>query len=140
YILDSEGRFGWNFGKGAMGLWLRLCIIMGIAVTCSTYLSGVIGWLVTMVLYVFGFFQEYVQSLAEGTNIGGGPMESFLRLVQRESLVTPLQITPGTQLAVGSDEIYRWIMRRVLNIIPYVDQFDWTNYVAEGFNIGIVEM
>ncbi len=31
----------------------------------------------------------------------------------------------------------RWFIRRVLDIIPDVDRFDLTAYVAEGFNIGV---
>ena len=67
-------------------------------------------------------------------------MESFVRLVNRESLVTPLESTPATNLALGSDHIYRWLLRRFLDIIPDIDKFDWTNYVAEGFNISGTNM
>ena len=38
--------------------------------------------------------------------------------------------------AVGYADIgYRWVFRRLLDIIPDVDRLNWSNYVAEGFNI-----
>ena len=136
YILSAEKGFAWNFIKGSLGLWLRLCIVMGLAVACSTYLSGVIAWFTALFIFIAGFFQEYIQKLASGTAIGGGPMESFLRLVNKESMAVPLDQTPGGKsLAEPTDAFYSWLMRRVLNIIPDVDQLDWTKYVAEGFNI-----
>ena len=93
YVLDSEGSFAGNFFKGAAGLWLRLLLVIGVAVTCSTYLSGVIAFVATGFLYIAGLFRntDYIKGLAEGTTAGGGPVESFIRLVRHESLVTPLQ-------------------------------------------------
>jgi hypothetical protein len=139
YILDSEGTFWWNFFKGASGLWLRLLLVIGIAVTCSTYLSGVISLLATAFLYIAGLFRdtEYIRGLAEGTSVGGGPMESLIRLVKHESLVTPLESTAGTDIAQGTDKLYQWILQGLLYLFPDVDRFDWTAYVAEGFNIAM---
>jgi hypothetical protein len=139
YILDAEGTFAFNFFKGAAGLWLRLLLVIGIAVTCSTYLSGVISFMATAFLYFAGLFRdtEYIKGLAEGTTPGGGPMESLIRLVRHESLVTPLESTAGADFAQGTDKLYRLILQGLLYLFPDVDRFDWTSYVAEGFNIGM---
>jgi hypothetical protein len=139
YILDAEGTFAWNFFKGAAGLWLRLLLVIGIAVACSTYLSGVISFVATAFLYFAGLFRDtdYIKGIAEGTSPGGGPMESLVRLVRHESLVTPLQATPGAELAFGTDWLYRRILQGLLHMFPDVDRFDWTSHVAEGFNIGM---
>jgi hypothetical protein len=139
YILDAEGTFAWNFFKGAVGLWLRLLLVIAIAVTCSTYLSGVISFVATAFLYFAGLFRDtdYIKGLAEGTNVGGGPLESFVRLVSHESLVTPLESTAGTDFAQGTDKLYRLILQGLLHMFPDVERLDWTSYVAEGFNIGM---
>jgi hypothetical protein len=137
YILAREQSFAWNFFKGALGLWMRLIVIIGVAVALSTYLSGMIAFLTTLFLYGVGVFQEYVKALAQNASVGGGPAESFLRLVRKESLVTPLDPTPDANLAFGTDQVYRWILRRFLDVIPDVDRFDFTDYVAEGFNISM---
>jgi hypothetical protein len=137
YIMDAEGTFAENFFKGAIGLWLRLLLVIGIAVACSTYLSGVIALFATAFVYAGGYFRDFIKTLAEGTAPGGGPMESLVRLVRHESLVTPLQSTPGAELAFGTDRIYRWILQGLFHMFPDVDRYDWTNYVAGGFNIGV---
>src|SRR5262249_18593409 len=140
YILANERSFAWNFVKGAFSLWLRLCIILALAVTCSTYLSGVISFMAAAFLYVSGFFQEYVKSLAEGTLVGGGPLESLIRLAKHQPPADPLGKTPASVLAQGTDSVYRWLLRRVLDFLPDVDHLDLTDYVAEGFNIATVNL
>jgi hypothetical protein len=140
YILDAERSFAWNFIKGAIGLWLRVCLVIGLCVACSTYLSGIIAGLTVLFLCIAGFFQDYVRSLADGTSIGGGPMESAFRLLTHEAVVAPLDPTPTKNLAQGTDAAYRWVLRRFLDIIPDIDRFDWTSYVAEGFNISTMNI
>ncbi len=135
YLLDAERPFWFNFFKGAAGLWLRLCIVVGVSIALSTYLSGVIAWLATMWIYITGVYQDTLQSIVGGENIGGGPMEAFYRLANRENMAVPLDATPTRNLALTMDIGYRWVMRMFLNILPDVDRLDWTYYVADGFNI-----
>jgi len=135
YLLSSDGSFAWNFFKGAVGLWLRLVLVIAVAVACSTYLSGVISFLVTIFLFISGLFQDFVQSLAENTSVGGGPAESLVRLATNKNLTIPLEPTATTAVAENVDVVFRWFLRRLLNVLPDVDRFNWSNYVAEGFNI-----
>jgi ABC-type transport system involved in multi-copper enzyme maturation permease subunit len=135
YLLDSEKSFQGNFFKGAVGLWLRLCLVIGLAVCTSTYFSGIISFFLTAILYGLGTIQEFIQSLAQGTAIGGGPFEALIRTVNREALVTKLEQTPGVQFALWGDKFFRVVFHVILDIIPDVDRFDFTQYVAEGFDI-----
>lgn len=135
YFLEAEGSFIVNFFKGALGLWCRLCLVIGVAIVCSTYLSGVVSFLIALFLFIMGFFQDFLQSLAYGQNVGGGPLESFARLVRGDVAAAQIDKTPLVTVYLYMDEGFRWIMRRLLNVIPDVDRFDWTKYVAEGFSI-----
>jgi len=142
YLLASDGSFAWNFLKGSIGLWLRLVLVIAIAVACSTYLSGVISFLVTIFLFIAGQsqVQEFVQELAEGRSPGGGPAESLVRLAENKNLTIPLDQTATAVVADYFDVMYRWVFRRLLNVLPDVDLFNWSNYVAEGFNIDGTDM
>ena len=40
------------------------------------------------------------------------------------------------RVAYGSDDVFRWVVHQLLHVIPDVDRFDLTRFVAEGFNIG----
>src|SRR5205085_4787794 len=103
--LDEQGPgadrrlFALNFFKAAFGLWLRLALIIGVAVALSTYLSGVISLLVTGFLYACGTCREFIHSVALGTNVGGGPAEAFVRLTRREVNALPLEDTTAARVA-----------------------------------------
>ena len=127
--------FSLNFFKGSMGLWLRMCLVTGISVCLSTYLTGVISLLFTLILYMGGLVQEFIQQVAMGVNPGGGPVEALFRLVRRENMAAPLEQTTANQIATTSDVFFRWIIRRLLDIIPDVERLDFTVFVAEGFDI-----
>jgi hypothetical protein len=136
YLLDDEGDFRVNFFKCAVGVWLRLCIVIGLAITASTYLSGVISFLWCMFLLVLGYFQEFIKELAQGKAVGGGPVEAMVKLVSKEVMTKPLEDNSAAKtFADTGDVAFQALFRVLLDIIPDVDRFGWTDYVAEGFNI-----
>ena len=136
YFLESEGNFSVNYFKGSIGLWFRLVIALAIAVACSTYLAGVLSFLTAMFLFIGGFFLDFIQELARGMNIGGGPLESLARLIKNNTATVELDPTPTVRALQMFDGAYRWLLRRVMNVIPDVDRYGLTDYVAQGFSIG----
>ncbi len=135
YLLADERPFETNFLKGILGMWCTFMLVLGVAIAFSTYLSGVISWLCTMFLFGAGLFIDYIQQLATGTAPGGGPMESAFRLITRSPLATPIDPGPTASLLQGTDEFYRWMLRRFLNLIPDINRHDLHQYVANGFDI-----
>jgi hypothetical protein len=139
---DDTLWFCWNFLKGACGLWFRLCLVIGLAITFSTYLSGVISAILTAVVYVGGFFRDWIGSLANpvrstaGAPVDSvGPMESFVRLVRRDNnSIIPLEETTQKIVTVY-DEFFRVLMRCVMIVLPDVNRFNLSDFVSEGFNI-----
>ena len=140
YLLGANQPFWINFFKGAAGLWFRLLLVIAVAVSLSTYLSGIISWIATMVLIVLGSLHEFLEQLAAGTVVGGGPMQSLMRLANRQGVSAELSESPALKVAVTSDVVFQWFMRRVLNLIPNVDRFSFTDYVAEGFNVPLLQL
>ncbi len=139
----NKARFCVNFFKGSFGLWLRLCLMIGLAVAASTYLSGVITLLTTGILYVLGFFQDFITEVALRKNFGGGPIEGVLRLVKKpggEAIAGQLDPSTSTEVATGIDEAFSWGLRRVLNLIPDVANYSFTDFVAEGVSIHADQM
>jgi ABC-type transport system involved in multi-copper enzyme maturation permease subunit len=140
YLLSGDGSFAVNFLKGAVGLWLRICLVVGVAVALSTYLSGVIATLCTAFLYGAGMAKDWVQSVVEKTNVGGGPGESLVRLLTRQPIAAQLPSTPAADFARSADVGYRFLLRLFLYMFPNVEPLDWSNYVSEGFSIAGSEM
>jgi ABC-type transport system involved in multi-copper enzyme maturation permease subunit len=139
YLLAKEGNFYLNFFKGGLGIWMRLCLVIGIAVACSTYLNGVISFLVTAMLVLLGFFKSTVMMMVMmlASDVPNpGPFDSVRKLVSNESLgMTPDAANPTFQVASAADEVFRWAMRRVISTIPDMERLTWRDYVADGFAV-----
>ncbi|HLW65620.1 MAG TPA: hypothetical protein VKS79_09900 [Gemmataceae bacterium] len=144
YLQAADQPFWLNYAKGWFGVFLRLSIVVGIAVTCSTYLNGVVTLLVSGFLVTVGFLRWFllgiaVMSFAEsGTP---GPTESFRKLVANEALAAPVDASsPTQQVTQAMDVTFQWFLRRVFNIIPNMERLSWEQYVAKGFNIPLEDM
>jgi hypothetical protein len=139
---SETALFAMNFFKASFGLWLRLALIIGLAVILSTYLSGVISLLVTLLLFLGGLCKDFIQDVALGINVGGGPLEAMVRISRRE-MISPNPLDAGTAgdfIVSRSDAGFRFLVGRILNVIPDVDRYNLTTYVAEGFNISTEQM
>ena len=140
YLLAKERNFYVNFFKGSFGLWLRLAVVIGIAVTCSTYLNGVVSFLATTFLVLLGFFRTFLTGFIlmpfQNNLANPGPADSFRKLLSNESLGQPPdQANPAHQVAFAMDEVFRWCLRRVFNVVPNLERWDWVEYVQKGFDV-----
>ena len=112
-------------------------IAITVAVACSTYLSGVLAFLVALCVFVSGFFLKFIYDTANGANAGGGPLESLARLIKNSVATAELDGTPTVRAAQFGDLLFRWVLRRLMNILPDVQNYGMSEYVAQGFNIGL---
>ena len=136
YLLEYEQPFALNYVKGMVGLWCWLCIVVGLAVACSTYLSGVLSLLATVLIFIVGFFPEHLNDVALNRNVGGGPFESMSRLMKAEQPTTPLTDSAGTKALTLFDRGAAWAFRRIVECHPRrSNRSTGRNFVSEGFNI-----
>jgi hypothetical protein len=136
YLLAAEKPFWQNFLKGVIGMWCTFILVLGIAIACSTYLSGVITWICTMFLFCAGLFTDYLHQIAEGRLYGGGPTEAMYRLLGNRPIGAPIDNSPAATVLRGSDQVFSWWVRRFLALVPDVSRYDLHQYVANGFDIG----
>jgi hypothetical protein len=130
--------FAWNFCKGTLGLWMVMCLVIGLCVCLSTELSGIIAFLCVMFLYLGGWARSFIQELAEKKNPYGGPLEASYRLFSRKSLALPVDDTTLGKIATGSDDVFRGFARVFIKVLPDVERYSFTDQVANGFNIGLI--
>jgi ABC-type transport system involved in multi-copper enzyme maturation permease subunit len=135
YVIEGEKSFTENYFKAMFGLWCRLVIVIGVAVTCSTVLAAMINLIVTTFLYMSSFFAEHIQDVASGVSTGGGPFESLTRIFTNQAPTMPLEKTGGYVAFDFLDQVYMWLFRRYLNLIPDVEAFAWGDFLAEGYNV-----
>jgi hypothetical protein len=135
YLLDRERSFEMNYFKAAFGIWYRLCLIIGIAVSVSSYLSGIITWICAGFFFGLGVAKEFIQQLALGLTEGGGPGVSAIKMITRKVTAAELEPTPINQMAAAFDQVFSWILGHFLNVIPDVNRFGLSRYLESGFDI-----
>ncbi len=137
YILAEEASFFGNFLKGVTGIWFLLVLVVAIGVVFSTYLNAIVSLMLTWVLAFCGLprIRDFIEGLATSGIAGGGPGESFLRLIWQQNVVTPLEATPGVRAVQVTDQAFQVMFRGMLKILPDLGQYDRTMFVAEGFSI-----
>lgn len=135
YLLEPDQPFAWNHLKSMVGLWCWLVLAAGLGVTLSTYLDFVVTLIVSLFLFIGAFFDQFIAEMGQRQGGSAGPLMALEQLLQAKQ---PTAVAEGTTLENAADKgdvVYAWAFRRLLNVLPDVHAFEWTRYVAEGFNI-----
>jgi ABC-type transport system involved in multi-copper enzyme maturation permease subunit len=136
YILGKDGVFALNLAKGYVGIWLQMVIATAIGVMFSTIVSGAVAMMATLSSIVIGFFTTFVIEVATGTQMGGGPVESFIRIFSQANLQVDLEIGQASATAVqGIDRVMMTIMTTLAGMLPDYRALSTSQYVAYGYNI-----
>ena len=135
YILEKEKSFGWNYLKSSIGIWCRMMIVIGLAVSLSTYLAGIVTFLATAFLYLVGMFADTLSKLIDLSAGVGGPLVSANQIFHAKQSTAQDDGSATLRAAAFGDKGFGWVMRRVFNLLPDIDAFSWTTFVSEGFNI-----
>jgi hypothetical protein len=135
YILAKDASFSLNFFKGYFGIWMPMVLIIGFGVMFSTFLSGPVAMLATGGVMVAGVFKDALVEIAKGPQYGGGPLESFVRILTQDNMITPLQPGLKTALVQMADRISEFVLGVIAAVIPPLTEFNYTSRVASGFDI-----
>jgi hypothetical protein len=135
WLRASDASFGWNFIKGYFGIWLQMMLVIGFGVMFSTLLSGPIALLATLAAVTVGFFSEFAHQLSTGKLLGGGPVESMIRIVRQDNLVTDLPAGVQATAARILDKILETGLGVLTAVIPDLERFSYADFIADGFNI-----
>ncbi len=135
YFRARDGWFAWNFVKGYVGIWMQMFLMIAFGVMFSTFLSGPVAILATLGALIGGMASRFMISLATGELPGGGPVEAFYRLLTQENLISELPEGFRSELMLMLDTALRGYLRGMAEILPAFEQFDYSTWVAYGFNI-----
>ncbi|MEX2092480.1 MAG: hypothetical protein WD971_07370 [Pirellulales bacterium] len=126
----------WNYVKAQLGIWVQMVLVISIGVTCSTLLNGPVAVLFTVSFILLGFFKEFFVNVATGKQVGGGPIESLVRLVTQKNQTTGLE---GGGFSVQLMQWIDWVLKQAMlslaQVLPDFRSFSTVDYVAYGFNI-----
>jgi hypothetical protein len=135
YVRLPDASPLWNYTKAQLGIWVQMVLVIAIAVTSSTLLNGPVAMLFTISFITLGFFRDFFVNVATGKQVGGGPVESLVRLVTQKNLITGLEEGLGTSVMRGIDWILTSAMLSLAQVLPDFRSFSTVDYVSWGFNI-----
>jgi hypothetical protein len=135
YLRARDAAFTMNFIKSYLAIWVQMLLVTGLGVMFSTFLSGAVAMLATLAALVMGFFKQFVVDVASGAVQGGGPIESFIRLIKQQNVTMDMEPGLTTDVVKAGDTVFMGFMTRVTNLLPDFRNFDSANYVANGFDI-----
>jgi hypothetical protein len=94
---------------------------------------------------VLGFFGQFVREIttgvlfggaATGARYGGGPIESFIRIIIQQNVMTDLEMNSVlVKIIQVLDGGLMSVLHAATYILPDYTQFDTTQFVADGYNI-----
>jgi hypothetical protein len=134
WLRASDASFAWNFVEGYFGIWQQMVLVIGFGVMFSTLLSGPIAMLATLGAVSVGLFSEFIHNLSVGKVLGGGPVESMIRIVRQDNLSTDLT---GVQAVAAHmiDNVVQKGLAIVATAIPDLQRFGYADFIADGFKI-----
>ncbi len=138
YIRMPDAPFWTNFVKGFIIIWLQMVTIIAITVMYSTLLKSPVALVATIVTFILGYWQEFVNKMAQGDIYGGGPIEALVRIVKQENIVTPLEL--NLRWVENSIKIADWIFAQILLLFAamlptFKDVSRMTEFVAYNYDI-----
>ena len=142
YIRADDANFPLSFAKGYLGIWMQMELVIGIGVMFSTFLSGAVAMVATLGCMVIGFFAEDVGKLFEAVITGnskimpgGGPVESFVRLITQKSITVPYDESPSVDVMKWIDSVFMRGLKAWTDVLPDFSGFWNVKFVVGGFNV-----
>jgi hypothetical protein len=141
YLRPAESSFAWNLFKSYFSIWLQMVMVIAFGVMFSTFLSGPVAMVATFVCVLLGFTAERIYDiryyLDKGEAMGGGPIESLVRLVRQDSMTTDLDVDAiAAKLIKGVDSVLVYTLDVIATSLPNLPKMLSTaEYAASGFDI-----
>ncbi|HMO13391.1 MAG TPA: hypothetical protein PKD64_06095 [Pirellulaceae bacterium] len=136
YFRAAEGVYWWNFFKGYFGIWLQMLVVISLTVGLSTVLNSPVTMLVTICALVFGFFSADIRELTLPNRDGGGPIESFVRLITQQNMQVKLDESVQVTIMEATDRLLLRLLEAVTYVVPDFSRLNFSDYVKFGYNIG----
>ena len=135
YLRAENQPFSINFVKGFVSIWFQMVVVICFGVTFSTFLNGAVAMLATLSAMVMGFNKQSVFDVASGELPGGGPVESFVRMLWQLNQMVEMDDTPLTAVIKGIDGILMHVIQAVSYAMPNCGKFNTSNFVAYGYDV-----
>ena len=135
YFRAGDQLYWVNFFKGYLGIWCQMMIIIAMGVAFSTFLSAPVVMLGTIVMIIVGFFTTFIREMTEANHDGGGPIESFVRVVTQQNMVMDLDTGILTTAIQQTDKLLVGILNAITYLAPDFSSLNFSNFLTYGYAI-----
>ncbi len=141
YMRLPDGSPVINFIKVYLSIWVQMVIVIAIGVAASTLLSGPVAMLLTVSFILLGFFRDFFVGVATGqlgsgtTLYGGGPIESLIRILTQQNVMSPLKAGGAESAVQGADGVLRFLMQSIAQVLPDFSAFSTVDFAAYGYDV-----
>ena len=112
-----------------------MIIIIAMGVALSTFLSAPVTMLGTIVMIILGFFSTFVREMTEVDHEGGGPIESFIRVVTQQNMVLELDTGVAKTFIEQTDNGIVAILNSITYLAPNFAQLNFAERLTMGYAI-----
>ena len=137
YFRTGDSAYWSNFLRGYFGIWLQLVVIVSLGVVFSTFLGSPVTIIGIITFVVLGFYSDYIGQMTEYKEemVGGGPIESLVRLVTQKNMMVPLGNETAEKVVEVADRILAYSMYSTTLSIPDLRKADFSAFVQYGYGI-----
>lgn len=157
FLKARDASFAMNFIKGHVSIWLQMVMATSLGVMFSTFLTGPVAMLGTFVSIVLGYFSSFminvINGMLQGQDVvkkfirelfgvpeeagvpGGGPIESFIRMIRQLNQTSDLELGVAQRPVEYLDMTFMLVVRLMVQLLPDFKQFDNSAYVTYGINV-----
>ena len=135
YFRASDDVYWFNYFKGYVGIWCQMMTIIAMGVAFSTFLGTPIVMLGVIMMMILGFFSPFIRELTIPGREGGGPIESFIRIVTQKNMQVDLETGVATTLIKQSDSFVSHRLSDLTYLAPNFKQLDFSQFLTYGYSI-----
>jgi hypothetical protein len=142
YLRSGNGSFALNYAKSCLGIWFQMLLVTAFGVVLSTCVAGPVALFGTLAVLLVGQFREFIVKLfasqVTGNTTeapGGGPIESFYRIVTQASITAELADTAAVRWMKGIDTLLLSPLRLAAGMVPSLAALGTSDFVSGGFDI-----
>jgi len=136
YLRETDAPVVPNFFKGYFGIWMQMLMVIAFGVLLSTFLGGPVTMVSLFGVMVAGFSRRLLLSVALGENLGGGALESLMRMLTQQNLMEDMNKGMAAAFIIMLDKVAGVFLVVLGQVIPPL--YDFTNYetaLQRGFDV-----
>lgn len=135
YFRARDDLYWWNFVKGYLAIWAQLLVVVSLGVTFSTFLSAPVAVIGSIVMILIGFGSDFIRELTKPDVSGGGPIESFWRLITQKNMEVDLESGIQRTILEQVDQVLVHLLNSLTYVAPDFRRMNFSSFLTYGYSV-----